>query len=206
MTHHHILFCAILLLGLSSEAQATTELDRETYDLILNSEKNGMIKYFQPWCGHSIRVGPIWDALAEAVNPDGDSSSVFIYDVSCADYKDICKEAGILTYPTIRYYVKGTEHDYSGGLSFETLKEFVKDNLETKCDIHNIDGTCQDKEKRYAIKWMEKTAKEVSNEIERLKSMKQKSMTLDLKYWLQERMHILSQLVNVKTNLDVKEL
>mmetsp|Transcript_9145 Transcript_9145/g.13334 ORF Transcript_9145/g.13334 Transcript_9145/m.13334 type:complete len:166 (-) Transcript_9145:19-516(-) len=165
-----------------------------------------MIKYFQPWCAHSICVGPIWDALAEAVNPDGDSSSVFIYDVSCADYEDICKEAGILAYSTIRYYIKGTEHDCSGGLSFETLKEFVKDNFKTKCDIHNIDGTCQEKAKRYAIKWMEKTAKEVSNEIERLKSMKQKSMTLDLKYWLQERMHILSQLANVKTNLDVKEL
>lgn len=46
--------------------------------------KNGMVKFFQSWCGHCKRMKPDWDRLAEEAN-----DSVLIADVDCGDQGDV---------------------------------------------------------------------------------------------------------------------
>ena len=49
-----------------------------------------------------------WDQIAEEAHP-----SIFVANVNCGASKEneICRTAGITTYPTIQYYVEGTEYD-----------------------------------------------------------------------------------------------
>jgi thiol-disulfide isomerase/thioredoxin len=75
---------------------ATQELNAVTFKELTSKGGNGMIKYFQPWCGHCTQMKPDWDRLAESVH-----DSVFIADVNCSDEDDLCRENDVSGYPTI---------------------------------------------------------------------------------------------------------
>ena len=137
---------------------------------------------------------PAWDQLGDEY---AGSTSVVIGDADCtASGKELCDANDVKGYPTIKYYntdtgPKGT--DYSGGRSFEDLKQFVAENLEVKCLLDNDEG-CSDKEKDFMGKWKSKPAEDVKKQLERLQGMSGGSMTPELKKWLKQRMGILKQL------------
>ena len=109
--------------------------------------RNGMVKFFQTWCGHCTRMAPDWDKLSKEVHP-----SVFIYDVNCGDEADLCQENGVSGYPTIKYYQNGVEHKYEGGRGFNDLLDFTKENLEQACDVDKLKETCNERAQGYAEK------------------------------------------------------
>lgn len=109
--------------------------------------RNGMVKFFQTWCGHCTRMAPDWDRLSKEVHP-----SVFIYDVNCGDEAELCNENGVSGYPTIKYYQDGVEKKYEGARGFEELLKFTKENLELACDVANLKDTCSEKAQNYAEK------------------------------------------------------
>lgn len=114
-------------------------------------------------------------------------------DVDCtADGKDLCDQFEVRGYPTLKYFKDGDKkgEDYQSGRDFESLKKFVEDELEVKCDINDT-SLCTDKEKGYIEKMKIKTSDERKAEIERLSKMKGDSMKVDLKQWLNQRLNIL---------------
>lgn len=144
-----------------------------------------MVKFYQSWCGHCMRMKPDWDRLAEEAPSD-----VFIADVHCEDQNDLCEENNVRGYPTIKYWLNGEEHSYEGGRSYDDLNTFVLDELATKCTYSDMDK-CSEKAKAYMTKWADKTSEEKEKEVERLEVMAQKSMKADLKRWIVERSRIL---------------
>jgi Thioredoxin domain-containing protein len=46
-----------------------------------------MVKFYQSWCGHCMRMKPDWDRLAQEAPSD-----VFIADVHCEDQQDVSKK------------------------------------------------------------------------------------------------------------------
>ena len=136
---------------------------------------------------------PAWDQLGDEYAA---SSSVIVADVDCTVEQDLCSEYDVKGYPTIKYFTAETDakgDDYSGGRTFDALKDFVSENLEVKCLLDNTEG-CSDKEKDFMGKWKEKPKADVSAQLERLKKMSAGSMAPDLKKWLSQRMGILKQL------------
>ena len=109
--------------------------------------QNGLVKFYQSWCGHCTRMKPDWDRLAEEAPP-----SVFIHDVNCGDEPDLCKDNGVTGYPTIKYYLNGEDHKYEGGRGFDPLMTFVSETLQQKCDVTKLKETCNDKAQTYAEK------------------------------------------------------
>ncbi len=47
-----------------------------------------MIKFYQSWCGHCMRMKADWDRLAEEESND----SVLIADVNCGEQKDVSEK------------------------------------------------------------------------------------------------------------------
>jgi len=136
---------------------------------------------------------PAWDQLGSEF---ASSSSVVVADVDCTVEQDLCSEYGVSGYPTIKYFTaesdaKGT--DYSGGRTFDDLKQFVSDTLEVKCLLADPSG-CSDKEKDFMGKWKEKPKADVTAQLERLQKMATGSMAPDLKKWVVQRVGILKQL------------
>jgi len=136
---------------------------------------------------------PAWDQLADEYAA---SSSVLIGDVDCtAAGESLCTECEVQGYPTIKYFkdgnVKGEK--YEGPRDFDSLKKFVTENLEVKCDVSNP-VECTDKEKTYIEKMKAKSLDERAKQIKRLEGMSGDSMKADLKQWLYQRLHILNSL------------
>ncbi len=194
-------------------AVGTQQLDEKAFYELVSSGKNGMIKFYQSWCGHCTKMKPDWDRLAEEAH-----SSVFIADVNCGEEENLCKENGVTGYPTIKVYKNGEEEKYSGQRSFDHLMAYVDVELAAKCDVDDTEKTCDEKAREYVAKWKGKDVDAVSKELQRLISMQGKPMEKALKCefwrcfctlfsysvsyfaqcflvaWLQERIHILDQL------------
>lgn len=125
------------------------------------------------------------------------SSSVLIGDADCTDSgEELCTDFEIQGYPTIKYFVDGDMtkgQDYQGGRDFESLKSFVEENLEIKCNVEDpVD--CTQKEKDYIEKMKSKPAEERTKQKKRLEGMAGDSMKKELKAWLKQRLHILRSL------------
>mmetsp|Transcript_1023 Transcript_1023/g.1176 ORF Transcript_1023/g.1176 Transcript_1023/m.1176 type:complete len:159 (+) Transcript_1023:100-576(+) len=146
-----------------------------------------MIKFYQSWCGHCMRMKADWDRLAEEESND----SVLIADVNCGEQKDLCDEQGVTGYPTIYYYVDGQEEAYTGARSFEELSDFVTENLAKSCTFDEI-ADCSERALKYVQKWKVKSEEEMKKEVSRLEGMVKESMKSDLKKWIKQRIKILS--------------
>lgn len=136
---------------------------------------------------------PAWDSLATEYEA---SSSVIIGDADCTVHKDICSQYGVQGYPTIKYFTAETDEkgdSYSGGRDLDSLKKFVTDKLEVKCDVAAPDG-CSDKEKKFIETFKAKSAEDVQKQVDRLTKMSGGKMKSDLKQWLNQRLNILKQL------------
>jgi thioredoxin-like negative regulator of GroEL len=120
-----------------------------------------------------------------------------IGDADCtAQGESLCHKFEIRGYPTIKYFKDGDVsegEDYQGGRDFDSLKSFVTDNLEVKCNILET-SECSDREKGYIEKMKPKTAEERTKEAERLSNMLGSSMKRELKQWISQRVHILKSL------------
>ena len=177
---------------------AAPELDATSFTELTTSGKNGMVKFFQPWCGHCTSMKPAWDEVSANAH-----SSVFVADVNCSDQADLCQENGVQGYPTIKVYNGGEVTDYSGGRDVDALTSFV-DSLAVKCSITDLAGTCSEKAEPYMKKWESKDKAALTAELKRLDTLAGKKMTPDLKAWFRERSAILDQLI--KKEDDAKEL
>jgi len=97
--------------------------------------------------------------------------------------------------PTIKYFHDSDSEgeDYHGGRDYDSLKEFVEKELESKCDVTDP-SACTDKEKAYIEKMKAKTSDDRIKQVKRLEGMAGDSMKAELKAWLRQRLHILRTL------------
>ena len=139
---------------------------------------------------------PDWDKLMEEY---ADSSSVLIGDVDCTSDggKEVCNEAGVKGYPTIKYFTAETGEEgeaYQGARSLDALKTFVDETLDKGCVLDDP-ATCDEKETAYVEKMKAKDADAVKKELTRLSDMLATAkMAADKKAWMAKRLAILKQM------------
>eukprot|EP01006_Ploeotia_vitrea_P056438 TRINITY_DN68099_c2_g6_i1.p2 TRINITY_DN68099_c2_g6~~TRINITY_DN68099_c2_g6_i1.p2 ORF type:complete len:139 (-),score=27.86 TRINITY_DN68099_c2_g6_i1:267-683(-) len=136
---------------------------------------------------------PAWDQLGSEYEA---SSSVVVADVDCTIEQDLCSAQGVNGYPTIKYWNFGESkdaQDYSGGRDFSSLKTFVEETLEVKCDVKDQER-CTQKEKDYITKMQAKSADDIKKQTDRLSNMVGGKMTAEAKQWVAQRLNILKQL------------
>lgn len=124
------------------------------------------------------------------------SSSVLIGDADCTVETELCGDHGVKGYPTIKYYPAGEGKEgksYSGGRDKDSLKKFVQDTLEVKCDTNSKEG-CSDKEIKFIDSMKAKSSEERKAQMTRLDKMKGDKMKPELKSWVMARIAILKAL------------
>ena len=95
--------------------------------IVAIQDKDVMIEFYAPWCGHCKAMAPAWNQLGDAYEG---SSSVVIGDADCTVESELCQKVGANGYPTIKYFTAESEENgdsYSGGRGFDELNKFVKD-------------------------------------------------------------------------------
>jgi len=81
-------------------------------------------------------MAPAWEQLADDYK---DSKVTLIAEVDCTDEEELCETFDVQGFPTLNYGDVNDVQDYQGQRDYDSLKEFVKENLEQPiCSIHNM--------------------------------------------------------------------
>ena len=112
--------------GRAAPKAKVTALTPATFDKVVGQDKNVLIKFFAPWCGHCKRLAPDYEKVAGIFARDSDK--LVIAEVDCDAHKDLCSRFEVRGYPTLKWFPKGETkaQEYSGGRSVADFLTFIK--------------------------------------------------------------------------------
>lgn len=119
----------------TQEGPVTIVVAKNYKDVVLDDEKDVLIEFYAPWCGHCKALAPKYDELAEQFAASDFKDKVVIAKVD-ATLNDVPDE--IQGFPTIKLYPAGGKDapiTYSGSRTIEDLAAFVKENGKYKADV-----------------------------------------------------------------------
>ncbi|KDR21216.1 protein disulfide-isomerase [Zootermopsis nevadensis] len=92
-------------------------------EVAFNKDKDVLVEFYAPWCGHCKQLAPIYDQLGEKFK-DSDTIVVAKMDATANELE----HTKIMTYPTIKLYAKGDNKviEYNGERTFEGLSKFLE--------------------------------------------------------------------------------
>jgi len=115
-----------------------TTLTTDNFDAIaLDQEKDVLVEFYAPWCGHCKKLKPVYESVATAFANEG---GVVVAKVDATEEKELGSRYGVSGYPTIKFFPKGTDDavDYNSARSAKAFVDFLNENAGTR---RNVDGS-----------------------------------------------------------------
>lgn len=104
--------------------------------IVMDDEKDVLLEFYAPWCGHCQKLAPKYDKLAESL---ASAKSLVIAKID-ATLND--SPINVEGFPTIIFFPKGSKKEpitYEGNRSIADLKSFLKKNaVAAKDELANI--------------------------------------------------------------------
>ncbi|KAE8156445.1 protein disulfide-isomerase [Aspergillus tamarii] len=116
----------------TQEGPVTVVVAHSYKDLVLDNEKDVLLEFYAPWCGHCKALAPKYEELA-SLYKDIPEVTIAKIDATANDVPD-----SITGFPTIKLFPAGAKDspvEYEGSRTVEDLANFVKENGK-----HNIDA------------------------------------------------------------------
>jgi protein disulfide-isomerase A1 len=120
----------------NQEGPVTIVVAKNYDEIVLDDEKDVLVEFYAPWCGHCKALAPKYDelgALYFGKSSFGDKVTIAKVDATANDVPD-----EIQGFPTIKLYPAGKKDapvEYKGDRTIDDLIKFVRDN-----GTHGIDG------------------------------------------------------------------
>lgn len=91
-------------------------------EVAMNKDKNVLVEFYAPWCGHCQQLAPIYEALGEKYK-DREDIVIAKIDATANEFEDI----KIINYPTITLFKKDTNEavNYNGVRTLEGFSKFL---------------------------------------------------------------------------------
>lgn len=112
----------------SNDGPVTVIVAKTYEDLVINNEKDVLVEFYAPWCGHCKALAPKYEELGALYASPALSKLVTVAKVD-ATTNDVPDE--IQGFPTIKLFPAGKKSapiDYSGGRTVEELAKFIEEN------------------------------------------------------------------------------
>merc|ERR1712088_447461 len=93
-------------------------------EVALNAEKDVLVEFYAPWCGHCKQLTPIWDELGEKYK---DHETIVIAKMDSTANE--LEEVKVQGFPTIKLFKKGTNEivDFNGDRTVAGFSKFLED-------------------------------------------------------------------------------
>lgn len=104
-------------------------------EVVFNKDKDVLVEFYAPWCGHCKQLVPIYDQLGENYK---DSETVVIAKMD-ATINEL-EHTKITSFPTIKLYKKGdnTAVDYNGERTLEGMTKFIESSGEASEAVPDV--------------------------------------------------------------------
>ncbi|PYH44585.1 disulfide isomerase TigA [Aspergillus saccharolyticus JOP 1030-1] len=116
----------------AKEASLVEMLTDETFGKVVGGEKDVLVAFTAPWCGHCKSLAPTWETLA---NDFAREANVVIakVDAEGENSKATAKANGVTGYPTIKFFPRGSKEAtvYSGARSEQAFIDFLNEHAGT---------------------------------------------------------------------------
>ncbi|KAK6072967.1 Protein disulfide-isomerase erp38 [Seiridium cupressi] len=107
-------------------------LNDKSFKETIGSDKNVLVAFTAPWCGHCKSLAPTWEKLAEDFILE---NNVVIgkVDAEADNAKATAQDQGVTSYPTIKFFPAGSTDGelYSGGRTEADLVAFINEKVGT---------------------------------------------------------------------------
>ncbi|KAF2251995.1 disulfide isomerase [Trematosphaeria pertusa] len=107
-------------------------LDDQSFKEKVGKDQDVLVAFTAPWCGHCKSLAPIWETLATdfMLEPGVMIAKV---DAEAENSKALATEQGVSSYPTIKYFKKGSTEPlpYEGARGEKDFVEFINTNAGT---------------------------------------------------------------------------
>ncbi|SPO21998.1 probable protein disulfide-isomerase precursor [Ustilago trichophora] len=113
---------------------AAEQLTSRNFDqIVLNEEKDVLVEFYAPWCGHCKNLNPTYQQVAQDFSGD-DDCVVAQMDADNESNKPIAARYGVSSYPTLMFFPKGDKSNpqpYNGGRGEEDFIKFLNEKCQT---------------------------------------------------------------------------
>lgn len=107
-------------------------LNDNTFKTEIGGDKDVIVAFTAPWCGHCKNLAPVWESFAQDF---ANEPGVLIakVDAEAENAKATAQDQGVTSYPTIKFFPKGSKEPeaYNGGRSQSDLVEFMNEKAGT---------------------------------------------------------------------------
>ncbi|KAF2278419.1 protein disulfide isomerase [Westerdykella ornata] len=144
----------------TQEGPVTVVVAKNYDELVINNDKDVLLEFYAPWCGHCKALAPKYEELAALYASEELSSKVTIAKVD-ATANDVPDE--IQGFPTIKLFPAGKKDspvDYSGSRTVEDFIQFIKEN-----GSHKVEAVLPAKEPEVAEEAEEKSEEAATDKV-----------------------------------------
>jgi protein disulfide-isomerase A6 len=111
-------------------------LTNDNFDkYVMDPNKNVLIEFYAPWCGHCKSLAPIYEKVAETFKNE---PNCIVAKVDADGEKALGSRFGISGFPTIKFFSKTNKEgeEYSSGRSEQSFIDYLNE----KCGTNRVSG------------------------------------------------------------------
>ncbi|KAK4776483.1 hypothetical protein SAY86_005171 [Trapa natans] len=102
-------------------------------EVVLNENKDVLVEFYAPWCGHCKALAPTYEKVATAFKLE---EEIVIANLDADKHRDLAEKYGVSGYPTLKFFPKGNKagEEYEGGRDVDDFVNFINENCGTSRD------------------------------------------------------------------------
>lgn len=103
-------------------AQNVLALTTVGFEQHIKDNKQTLVEFYAPWCGHCKKLAPEYEKAAKALQPTG----IRLAKVDATEEKDLAAKYNVKGFPTLIWFEDAKQMEYDGGRTAETIEEWVR--------------------------------------------------------------------------------